>query len=570
MTPTPLARVKSRRVTQACDFCHRRGVKCREAPPSSESRGTCLTCIEYGQECTRKRQPKKRGTKPRSSPVRASPNRQTRSEPEPDLAAGPFDIVDPAMFFKTSAPSLGNRKTITTLLDVYLDTVHPSFPLFCEREIWVGWRDGSFPGNQSDYMSLMCMCALSAQHVVDGALFTDEVDSAESTTLAHDYLQEAVRRVPTGFEDPSMDLVRSYGFLALLGAQNGNHAMVHKYLGLYHGISAQLHLHDESRWPPDTTECDREVRRRLWWAMYRLEIHTACVLGNPIRCSESQCNVKYPCGLHHPAFIPGRDGQFEDWFAGWNSTTDLYRVLEHAILDFRSKRNAQTSIIGDHGRPSTTRIAERLSMIQRDLLPQFGMAWSRSSDSGRNRCGFQASNILCTIHLARMISSISGGNSIHSACETANDMISNLNAIPLEYVRAIGSPLVQQLAGVGHILVAVATRHRPSLDDYGLIKSVLTSIIEFLAQLKDYNKTASVAEGRLTNQLAGLDQAMLPNGTSDEIANGEATSTDAEVFSWSPFLDKVFPDASGGSSDIFSANLQAAFAWPYQSMIPEG
>lgn len=416
----------------------------------------------------------------------------------------------------------------------------------------------------------MCMCALSAQHVVDGALFTDEVDSAESATLAYDYLQEAVRRVPASFEDPSMDLVRSYGFLALLGAQNGNHAMVHKYLGLYHGISAQLNFHDESRWPQDIAECDREVRRRLWWAMYRLEIHTACVLGNPIRCAESQCNIEYPRGLHHPAFIPGRDGQFEDWFAGWNSTTDLYRVLEHAILDFRLKRNPRTSIIGDHGRPTTTIISERLSMIQRDLLPQFGVACSRSSDSGRNRCGFQASNILCTIHLARMISSISGENSLHSACGTANDMISNLNAIPLEYVRAIGSPLIQQLAGVGHILVGVATRHRLSLDDYGLIKSVLTSIIEFLARLKGYNKTASVAEGRLSNQLADLNQAMVLNGAPDEITGGEAASGDAEIFSWSPFLDKIFPDANGNNSDIFSTNLQAAFTWPYQSMIPEG
>ncbi|KAI1763839.1 hypothetical protein GGR53DRAFT_345569 [Hypoxylon sp. FL1150] len=412
-------------------------------------------------------------------------------------------------------------------------------------------------------MSLMCMCALSAQHVVDGALFTDEVDSAESASLARDYLQEAVRRVPSSFEDPSTDLVRSYGFLALLGAQNGNHAMVHKYLGLYHGLSAQLKFHDESKWPQDIAECDREVQRRLWWAMYRLEIHTACVLGNPIRCSESQCNVEYPRGLHHPAFIPGCDGQFQDWYAGWNYTTDLYRVLEHAILDFRSKRSFRVSIIGDHGRPPTTVIAERLSTIQRDLLPQFGMAWSRSPDSGRNRSGFQASNIFCTIHLARMISSMSGQNSLHSACETADDMISSLNAIPLEYVRAIGSTLVQQLAGVGHILVGVATRHRLSLDDYNLIKPVLTSVIEFLARLKGYSKTASVAEGRLADQLADLNQTIVLNGASEEITGGEATSGDTEIFSWSPFLDQIFPDANGNSSDIFSANLQADFTWPY-------
>ncbi|KAI1370673.1 hypothetical protein F4677DRAFT_457709 [Hypoxylon crocopeplum] len=567
MPPSLATRVKSRRVTQACDFCHRRGLKCRAALPDSESTEACLTCVEYGQECTRTRRPKKRGTKPRDMADVASLDQRHRVRRKRDLPAGLSDVVNPTASLNSSGSSLDNRKIITALLDVYLDTIHPSFPLFCEREIWVGWRDGSFPDGPNDYMSLMCMCALSAQHVGNGALFTDEVAPAESASLAHDYLQEAVRRVPVDFEDPCIDLVRSYGFLVLLGAQNGNHPMVHKYLGLYHGICGQLNLHDESRWPSEITECDREVRRRLWWAMYRLEVHTACVLGNPVRSPESQCNVGYPCGLHHPAFIPGRDGQFEDWFAGWNSTTDLYRVLEHAISDFRAKRNSRTSILGDPEHANTTRIAERLSMIQRDLLPQFDMAYSRSSDSGRNRCGFQASNILCTIHLARMISSLSGDSSLHSACKTADDMISNLNSIPLEYVRAIGSPLVQQLAGVGHILIGVATRHRLSLIDYDLVKSVLTSIIEFLARLKDYNKIALTAKERLANQLADLNRAMTLNGVSHGTVGDNPRTGDVEVFSWSPFLDKIFPDPSN-SSDIFSANLQAAFAWPYQSTIP--
>ena len=93
--------------------------------------------------------------------------------------------------------------------------------------------------------------------------------------------------------------------------------MAYKYLGLYHGVCAQYSLHDESKWLGDMDECDLEVRRRIWWAMYRLEIHTACVLGSLIRCTERQSNVGYPSGIHHPPFIPGRDGQYEDWFSGW-------------------------------------------------------------------------------------------------------------------------------------------------------------------------------------------------------------------------------------------------------------
>ncbi|KAH8887972.1 hypothetical protein GQ53DRAFT_692133 [Thozetella sp. PMI_491] len=530
--------VKQRRVTQACDFCHRRGIRCKNG-----SDATCQSCIEYGQECTRTRPTKKRGTKPKSQGI--------------DVAE--FEFTTPHTETSTlPSPALRNRKIVTALLDVYLDTIHPSYPLFCERELWVGWRDGSFPASSSDYMSLMCMCALSAQHVGSGALFSDEMASHEGASLSQRYLEEAVRLVPTDFDNFDMNLVRSYGFLALLGSQTGNSAMVHKYLGLYHGVSAQMNLFDESRWPLGSSPCDKEIRRRLWWALYRLEVHTACVLGSIVRCSESLCNVGYPQGLHHPAFIPGRDGNFEDWFSGWNFTTDLYRVLEHAIADFRTKRDLHSSILGNRNIQSTATIAEKLAQIQKNLLPQFSGISTRSSDSGRNRCGFQAANILCTIHLAQMISSISGENSLQAACQTARDMMASMNTIPLEYLRAIGSPLIQQLSGVGHILASVIGKQRVSPADFAQSRSVLTSIISFLAHLKQYNKTATTAEQQLSDQLANLNR-QIPD-TEDSYGAENSTLLDRdEMFIWTPYLEQVFP-VSNHSNDVFSTNMINNFA----------
>ena len=79
------------------------------------------------------------------------------------------------------------------------------------------WRDGSFPSGASEFMSLVCMCALSAHHVGNGALFTDDPPSSESADLAQRYLQQALRLVPVDFQSPSTYLIRSYGLLALLG-----------------------------------------------------------------------------------------------------------------------------------------------------------------------------------------------------------------------------------------------------------------------------------------------------------------------------------------------------------------
>lgn len=122
---------KTRRITQACDFCHRRGIKCRAASsacgsPLDSSTSTaltpCLTCVEYAQECTRLRQPKKRGTKPRSSSQVTSP--AGLSPPESSVKR--ITAICTHDLGSSVSQPLCNRKIVTALLDVYLDTIHPT------------------------------------------------------------------------------------------------------------------------------------------------------------------------------------------------------------------------------------------------------------------------------------------------------------------------------------------------------------------------------------------------------------------------------------------------------------
>ncbi|RDW83629.1 uncharacterized protein DSM5745_03955 [Aspergillus mulundensis] len=556
MSPT---KTKTRRITQACDFCHRRGVKCRPKPSESgitAPEGTsCLTCEEYGQECTRKRQPKKRGTKPRGESKTIAP-------PEQDIARTSLDqsLREPSIQLSRSPllngiagkpPSaLANRRTITELLDVYLDSIHPNFPLFCERELWVGWRDGTFPRNDSDFMSLTSLCALSAQHVRDGALFSDNIKPTEWKNLREAYVAEAVRLVPVDLENSDLNLVRSYTFLALLGAQTGNHAMLHKYLSLCHGVSAQLNLDDESRWSPTITTCEQEVRRRLWWSIYRLEVHTACVLGNFVRTSESRCGVGYPIGAHHPAFIPGRTGKYEDWFNGWNTTTDLYRVLEHAISELRAKHRQSHSILGPSD-SNPVAIMARLSEIQQRLLPQFVTPASRSGDNGRNRCGFQAPNIICTIHLARLLACVFDDDGPALACGVAGDLLASITAIPLEYIRAAGSPLIQQLAGVAHILVGLAKKRPLTGLQLSQIEDVVHSVICLLSVLAGQSPIAFTTRDRLTKLLSDLQEVVAPPRPDYEVLNTSTTPGDIQTL----FNMNVHPD--------FANELLTDFTWLY-------
>lgn len=51
---------KQRRITRACDFCHRRSIRCR---PSQDDGNRCQNCSDFGVDCTFVRPMKRRGTK---------------------------------------------------------------------------------------------------------------------------------------------------------------------------------------------------------------------------------------------------------------------------------------------------------------------------------------------------------------------------------------------------------------------------------------------------------------------------------------------------------------------------
>ncbi|KAK5050911.1 hypothetical protein LTR84_003470 [Exophiala bonariae] len=551
---------KRRRATQACDFCRGRSIKCRPqtqyGSPSFavDLTASCLTCLEYGQDCVRSRLPKKRGTKPR----------QKRLEHKSlDNPTGEVELND-AIKLQLQQ----RRKVLTTLLDIYLDTIHPLFPVFCERELWVGWREGTFPENTAEYTCFITMCAVSAQYAQKGALFNDEMSQEEIATCASEYRKDAVLLVPIDYSKMShLNLMRSYGLLALLGTQIGDSDMVQKYLGLYHGICGRFSLHDERRWPSSIGTCEREVRRRIFWSIYRLEVHTACVLGHYVRVPEAQCDVGYPSGLHHPAFVPGRDGNFEDWFSGWNYTTDLYRILEHAVVAFRTKRRLHTPSMGiiDHAQRGL--LSEKLSSLQLALLPQYEKAFLRSDDSGRNRCGFQATNIFCTIHLVRILTSLSDDHDLGSICDTAQEMIDSMRRIPPEYMRACGATLLQQLAGVGHMLCIVAAKEKLSTFFLQKLRLILGSIVDFLDMTKQHHEPVVMATFRLRQHLSQLESAHgTLEGGSEHYPGGfelriESHEADGRLFDYEDY--GTFSDFG---HEIFSATFLGDIALPLTSI----
>lgn len=50
---------KIRRIGRACDYCHRRSIRCQP----SQDRHRCQNCVDFDQACTYDRPAKKRGAK---------------------------------------------------------------------------------------------------------------------------------------------------------------------------------------------------------------------------------------------------------------------------------------------------------------------------------------------------------------------------------------------------------------------------------------------------------------------------------------------------------------------------
>jgi hypothetical protein len=92
--------------------------------------------------------------------------------------------------------------------------------------------------------------------------------------------------------------------------------------------------------------------------MYTYEVYASIVWNGVMRVREQQVNVSYPSEIDdelfsHRGYNGGpqspadtrtspnsRLGQVAStsWLCGWNFTTDLYRILEHVIANFRDQQ----------------------------------------------------------------------------------------------------------------------------------------------------------------------------------------------------------------------------------------
>ncbi|KAF3799788.1 hypothetical protein GCG54_00009977 [Colletotrichum gloeosporioides] len=511
---------KRRRVTKACDFCHRRGRKCKPVTEGSgvtpvtgpDGQPSCLTCIEHSAQCTWNRVAAKRGVKSKTSPA-------SIKQPHQQGEGGGSDRC----FYDESRH--GSRNLVHRLICIFFDTVYPVFPFYDEASIMREWDNTSMSSNRAAFARLMAICALSASHVRDGALFNPDIPEMIRDEHQQAYLDDGRKAIPDDNRDIPKHEIFQYlqvvGTLSLAAVQIKDDVLFEQYLGRYHSIVAQAQFQFESNWG-ELPRNEVYVRRQFFWSMYRLEVHSALIQGHVIRCPELQCGVAYPVhvglsGVLDPTgaavgqtrghskpeiFFPG------SWLTGWNYITDLYRMLEHVIVRMRKQR-VQAVHTDRHDNDMDILLPSIQEMLDNVLnrklqLPLYAsQAFPSSNNREENLCGFQVANIACTYQLTRM-AHFACLNQFDDACNAAIDLIDEITKVPPEYLRAIGHPMLQELVGVGHLLSSFIGRHLTT-HQYFRLRDVMRHMAQFLQNLGSCLPNAPQISGKLLAYITKID-----------------------------------------------------------------
>lgn len=279
---------KLRRSTRACDFCHRRSIRCKP----SETPGRCQNCCDFDVACTYDRPAKKRGVKA-ANPAPAKDERDEGTQhanlllhltqenvhrqhqglpyiTPPKNAAPTGTKVEPdglvgfALDKDHREMVLNNRDKISNLVGVYFEVVYPIFPLFHRRTLLRKIVARDYLRDRALFATVMSICALCSARIRDGALPSGRWDPTYFSQPSAEIFLAAARDVlPTELADlRGMDYMRCCAMLALYSIQVGRTEIMHQYLGLYHALIAMDGMHDEKNWP-DTGIVELELRRRL-------------------------------------------------------------------------------------------------------------------------------------------------------------------------------------------------------------------------------------------------------------------------------------------------------------------
>ncbi|KAF1365051.1 hypothetical protein EJ07DRAFT_97231 [Lizonia empirigonia] len=525
------------RASRACDFCHKRSIKCH---PSNTHPARCQNCSDFDVPCTYDR-PVKRGRAIRAAlGYTSSRAPESSAAAQEDQTASQYQNRDqlahrgqiakreelvskewPGEAWRAFAAA--SAGTIEYLIHVYLQVAYPIFPLFHQPTLLQSVRDQAYLRDRGCFVSTMAACALASARRRDGALYATSNDASYLVTIPSETFYAAV--VDTLPKDLTVarefDYLRACALLSITSIQYGDIAAMQLYLGHYFTLVGIHRFHDETCWPKNISNIEVEERRRLYWSTYTLDVYASIVWNGSIHSCGTNARVRYPTEVEDElitatATLPSLQST-RSWLRGWNFTTDLYLTLEHASNRLRARHSRiddRLDVVSIFGMPSFSSAAVLASITARyDALPtDFKMFAPPTGDRVHDIFGFQAANIQATLLLLRTIflcadDERNNPSGVQLKCNVAAELLAVFQSIPTAYLCGISTPLIYHLAGIGTILGSVM-EGPISEAGYQQVRRMLLSIADLLESLESgLSRAADISKG-LRAQVEQIDDYM--------------------------------------------------------------
>jgi hypothetical protein len=363
----------------------------------------------------------------------------------------------------------------------------------------------------------MAACALVSARVRDGAVSRMHIENLPNNQISSEVYFAAARGALAKdlSENTSFDCLRACTLLALCGIQYGKLGIMQQYMGQFFTLAAMVRLYDEKHWPTGLTRVDLELRRRLYWCTYCLDVYAAAIWNCFLRSQEIHANIRYPVDFDEQSqfeFKSPSQNQ-HSWLVGWNFVTDLYRILEHVLNKARAnrfqhedRRSVNNLVFQDNF--SDQHVLHTIMQMYYELPTAFKETPTMTGDVNRDIYGYQAVHIQASIQLVRIIIfSMEDGPGVDRTCEVANEVLAVFHNIPSEYLRAISTPLIYHLGSIGQVLASVIDE--PLTESYyQRVRVSLISLAGLLDRLESGLQRAAGASQTLRRGLDKLDNAM--------------------------------------------------------------
>jgi hypothetical protein len=246
---------RRRRITQACDYCHARSIRCQ--PTDADGGISCQNCHRFAQPCTYNRKPRRRGAKSRN-PEHATEKAARRDRRVASLESS-HEVHE-----LWHAPHIATQAVIMDLTELYFEIVYPIFPFFHQPSFIRRISRAHFATDRTLFAVTMAVCALVSSRIRDGSITNPKWDVEP---LRHPgpevFYAEAKKQLAQFDMVASLNILRAHAVLAITAIQNGNMREMRWHLGIYQTLVAVDGLHDEANWPGGMGVIEREERRRL-------------------------------------------------------------------------------------------------------------------------------------------------------------------------------------------------------------------------------------------------------------------------------------------------------------------